>query len=85
MDEMFLKCRQLLRDNIKGKLSDEAVDLLSISVSALYVNDGEMILERMPKIIRNLDLISIDERTIFEMVKDIDKKAKMKILFVILF
>lgn len=75
MDEMFLKCRQLLRDNIKGKLSDEAVDLLSISVLALYLNDGEMILERMPKIIRNLDLISIDERTIFEMVKDIDKKA----------
>lgn len=75
MDEMFLKCRQLLRDNIKGKLSDEAVDLLSISVLALYLNDGEMILERMPKIIRNLDLINIDERTIFEMVKDIDKKA----------
>lgn len=75
MNEMFLKCRQLLQDNIKGKLSDEAIDLLSIAVLALYVNDGEMILERMPKIIRNLDLISIDERTIFEMVKDIDKKA----------
>lgn len=75
MDEIFLKCRQLLLDNIKSKLSDEAIDLLSVSVLALYLNDGEMILERMPKIIRNLDLINIDDRTVFEMVKDIDKKV----------
>lgn len=75
MDEIFFKCRELLLNNIQSKLSNEAIDLLSISILALYLNDGEIILERMPKIIKNLDIIKIDYKTVFEMIREINRNA----------
>lgn len=75
MDKMFLKCRELLLGNTKSKLSDEAIDLLSISILALYLNDGEIILERMPEIIKNLDIIKVDYKTVFEMIREINRNA----------
>ena len=49
--------------------------MLSISILALYLNDGEIILERMPKIIKNLDIIKIDYKTVCEMIREINKNA----------
>ena len=46
--------------------------MLSISILALYLNDGEIILERMPKIIKNLDIIKIDYKTVCEMIREIN-------------
>ena len=70
MDELFEKCKKLVLNNINGNLDKDTITALSTAILALYLTDGKIILEKMPTILRNLD-IRIKPKSVVELAHEI--------------
>lgn len=56
MDKLFEKCKKLVLDNINSDITEEALTTLTTAILALYLTDGKIILEKMPNILKSLDI-----------------------------
>ena len=53
MKELYNKIQELILENYQGTLDNETLDIITIAVMALYVKNPEMVLERMPNILKD--------------------------------
>ena len=70
MDKLFEKCKKLVLDNINSDITEEALTTLTTAILALYLTDGKIILEKMPNILKSLD-IRIKPKTVVELANEI--------------
>lgn len=62
MKELYNKIQELILENYQGTLDSETLDTITIAVMALYVKNPEMVLERMPNILKRLDILAGKEK-----------------------
>lgn len=62
MKELYTKIKELVLENYQGTLDNETLDIVTIAVMALYVKNPEMVLERMPNILKRLDILAGKEK-----------------------
>ena len=62
MKELYNKIQELILENYQGTLDNETLDIITIAVMALYIKNPEMVLERMPNILKRLDILAGKEK-----------------------
>ena len=62
MKELYGKVQELILNNYKGTLDNETLDILTVSIMALYVKNPEMVKERMPIILNKIDILAGKEK-----------------------
>lgn len=66
MDELIKKSQELVKDNIKEGMNETLIEVIADAVLALLLIKPSITLEKIPSILRNLDIIA-DERKVIEM------------------
>ena len=67
MKELYDKTKEFLQENYKGELNDETLDILTVSIMALYGRFSEVSIKRLPGILSKLEF-HFGEESIPEMV-----------------
>ena len=62
MKELYNKIQELILENYQGTLESETLDIITIAVMALYVKNPEMVLVRMPNILKRFDILAGKEK-----------------------
>lgn len=62
MKELYTKIQELVLENYQGTLDSETLEIVTIAVMALYVKNPKMVLERMPNILKRLDILAGKEK-----------------------
>ena len=62
MKELYQKIQELVLEIYQGSLDSKTLDIVTIAVMALYVKNPEMVLERMPNILKRLDILAGKEK-----------------------
>lgn len=62
MKELYTKIQELVLENYQGTLDNETLDIVTIAVMALYIKNPEMVLERIPNILKRLDILAGKEK-----------------------
>ena len=61
MKELYQKIQELVLENYQGTLDSKTLDIVTIAVMALYIKNPEMVKERIPSILKKLDILAGNE------------------------
>lgn len=61
MNEFLLSCKSIVLNNVNCSISEEVIDVLTIAVMALVLSHKEIALEKLPKILQELDIYAEDK------------------------
>lgn len=62
MKDLYIKIKELICDNYKGTLTDTTLDIITVSIMALYIQSPEIIINKMPTILNKIDIIAGDDK-----------------------
>ena len=62
MKELYQKIQELVLENYQGTLDSKTLDIVTIAVMALYIKNPEMVKERIPNILKKLDILAGNEK-----------------------
>ena len=62
MKDLYIKIKELINDNYKGTLTDTTLDIITVSIMALYIQSPEIIINKMPTILNKIDIIAGDDK-----------------------
>jgi len=65
MEELELKGRELVLNNVKSEINNDVLEMIIISVMALVLRHGEIAYSRLPEILNDLDIIA-DNKSLLE-------------------
>lgn len=69
MKELYESAKQIILNNYKGDLDEETLDILTVSVMALFARFSDVSQKRIPEILNKLE-IHFGDKSISEMVSD---------------
>ena len=61
MQELYEKTKEFLQENYVGELNDETLDILTVSIMALYGKFSDVSIKRLPSILNKLEFHFGDE------------------------
>ena len=69
MENLILKSKEIVEANIGMEVDSELIELISLAMSALVLLKPEQTLEKMPNILKELDIIA-DSRTALDIAHE---------------
>ena len=69
MKELFENCKKLILDNYKGHINDSSLEAMTIAVMALCLKNEKRTLDKLPKILQNIEIFA-EDKSVLEIAKN---------------
>ena len=69
MKELFESCKKLILDNYKGHINDSSLEAMTIAVMALCLRNEKRTLDKLPKILQNIEIFA-EDKSVLEIAKN---------------
>ena len=69
MKELFESCKKLILDNYKGHINDLSLEAMTIAVMALCLRNEKRTLDKLPKILQNIEIFA-EDKSVLEIAKN---------------